>query len=267
MLSIIVPWRDRIELSSTIEHFSKVTEQIRGELIIVNYGGDLADFRRAYDERTLLVDVNVDGEFCKASAHNIGAKLARNQSLFFCDCDIFVEANVISGCLERVQEKNKFVTIDKVKETRPNLANDRKHILSFGYTLRILTANGRRVEIVDSEENLSSGERDAPGLLFVKKSDFEAINGYNGRFKGWGWECQDMICRLSLGIGLYRERHGTLEHLSHDDDARLKGNPEVREKWQNRDRMFRSALSRYDKEDFLGTYLQDLENHEYHVRL
>jgi hypothetical protein len=130
-------------------------------------------------------------------------------------------------------------------------------VVAFGYELHIKTADGRRLEIIDSEEDSQTGLRNAPGLLLVRRDDFVAINGYNAGLHGWGWEDQDMIARLTLGRGLRRVMAGNAIHLSHDDHARIAHYPAVASRWESRDRMFRTALANYDDNNFRGTYDRD----------
>jgi hypothetical protein len=112
---------------------------------------------------------------------------------------------------------------------------------------------------VDNEEDAEDGTRQAPGLLFARREHFEAINGYNAHLHGWGWEDQDMISRLTLGLGLTRINEGRAIHISHDDQARIGFYPPVASRWESRDRMFRAALSNYDNNCFAGTFSQDVE--------
>lgn len=63
-----------------------------------------------------------------------------------------------------------------------------------------------------------------------------------------------MIARLTLGAGLERFIAGYVMHVSHDDHQRLKDYPKCRDRWESRDRMFRTALANYDMSDFCGSY-------------
>ncbi len=260
MISIIIPWKNRDEIYRSIFSFIKVAETINAEIILVNYNGTLDHTKLPANNKLRIITVDDCKHFNKASANNIGASFARHSLLFFCDCDILLSTDVIRRCAQLLKELNTFVTIKHAQEEKLN-SLESNHIQCFGYNMIIKTRDGRQAEIIDFEEDTSTGLRNAPGLLFVKADDFKAINGYSGFLQGWGWEDQDMICRLTLGLGLKRKQHGTLVHLSHDDQARIGEYPPISNRWESRDRMFRTAISRYDQNQFHGTYTEDFSNH------
>ncbi|UEL30068.1 galactosyltransferase-related protein [Pseudarthrobacter sp. L1SW] len=260
MLSIIIPWKNRDEVYRSISRAVVVADELGGEVILVNYSGSLNVSRLPSSRRLRVVEVDGTRYFNKASASNVGAAYANHPLLFFCDCDILLERDVVSECSRLARAPRTFVTVAHVQEESLNSLGT-THIRCFGYHMTIKTQDDLEVQIVDFEEDTSTGLRNAPGLLFVKRDDFVRINGYGGFLHGWGWEDQDMICRLTLGLNLQREQYGTLTHLSHDDRARLSEYPAVENRWESRDRMFRTALARYDRNMFRGTWTEDVKAH------
>jgi|GEM_PF-938829 len=262
MLSIIVSWRDRKELDRALPPMLSAVRQMGGELIIVNFSGNAAMLEQLLGrDRDSLQVVTVEGQrhFNKAAAQNIGAAHASHPTLFFCDCDIVLDPALVAHLTGRLaQEPGHVATLAGVRESELN-SRGARHVVSFGYELRIRTADGRQLRIVDNEEDGESGTRQAPGLLFVRRHDFLAIEGYNSDLHGWGWEDQDMISRLTLGRALTRLTEGHAIHLSHDDHARIAHYPKVASRWESRDRMFRKALANYDEANFLGSYSSDVE--------
>lgn len=263
MLSIVVSWRDRRELAQSLPGLAAAARVTGGGVRVVNFGGSrrlLAEQLAAAGEPPEARVVEVAGQryFNKARAQNLGAAASDHPYLFFCDCDIVVEPEVIADLLERLRSKpGSFATLAGVRESELNSRGGR-HVVCFGYELRIRTADGRELRIFDHEEDAEDGTRQAPGLLMVRRGDFLAVNGYNSRLEGWGWEDQDMISRLTLGGGLERISEGQAVHLSHDDEARIAAYPPCRDRWENRDRVFRQALANYDRADFRGTYDRDV---------
>ncbi len=261
MLTIVVPWRDREELRQAIPGLIQSVAPLGGEVVVVNFSGNNESLLRQLPENVdCLTIASVEGEkfFNKSAAQNIGASVAKNDILFFCDCDILVcpkEVKILAKTLD--QHNEIFATIAGVRETKVN-SRKAKHVTKFGYVLHIQTADGRELEIVDNEEDGKNGTRQAPGLLFVKKKDFAAINGYNSTLEGWGWEDQDIISRLTLGRGLKRIQQGYFTHVSHDDDARMAHYPHFASRWESRDRMFRKALENYNNNCFSGTFDGDI---------
>jgi hypothetical protein len=261
MLSIVVTWRDRVELARSLPSLLETAALAHGDLTVVNFSGSPALLREQIASAARAPNVvEVVGEpyFNKSAAQNIGAFSTCQRVLFFCDCDIVLDPVQVAALAARVdQSPGVFATLAGVRESEEN-SRGGNHVVSFGYQLDIRTADGRRLRIVDNEEDIESGTRQAPGLLIVRRQDFLSIDGYNGTLHGWGWEDQDMISRLTLGAGLERIIEGTAIHLSHGDAARTAFYPEVASRWESRDRMFRTALSNYDAANFRGTYSADV---------
>lgn len=264
MLSLIVTWRDRDELIRALPSMVAAAESVRGELLVVNFGGDTARLNAQLGVFAGCVRVIAGPPqryFHKAVANNLGAQFARYPLLFFCDCDIILPDGLVETLVQRLDTSpGHFATLAGVRETETNSRGGR-HVVSFGYQLDIKTADGRRLRIVDNEEDANDGTRQAPGLLLVRKDDFLRIGGYNGQLHGWGWEDQDMISRLTLGAGLTRINEGHALHISHDDEGRIAAYPPVSSRWESRDRMFRTALANYDDANFMGSFSVDVASH------
>lgn len=269
-LSMVVSWRDRVELERALPSMLTALDAVDGDLHVVNFSGtpELLEAQLgAHADRVNVVEIGGERYFNKAAAQNLGAAHSRGEVLFFCDCDIVLAPDALSGMLALLAEdERRFGTLAGVRESETN-SRRANHVVSFGYELNIRTADGRRLRIVDNEEDADDGTRQAPGLLFVRRGHFEAVDGYNGRLHGWGWEDQDMISRLTLGLGLERVQSGSAVHLSHDDQARIGFYPPVSSRWESRDRMFRAALDNYDRRDFSGTWRADLGRYAERVRL
>ncbi len=256
MLSVIVSWRDRDELAQALPSMAATADRLGGDVTVVNFGGSAERLGRQVGRlggRVRTVEVTGERYFNKARAQNLGAFHTRSPVLFFCDCDIILEPDSTAALARRLLErKGSFATLAGVRESELN-SRQARNVVRFGYELRIKISNGRELRIVDYEENANDGTRQAPGLLLVRREDFVAINGYNGRLHGWGWEDQDMVSRLTLAAGLERIMNGQAIHISHDDAARIANYPTT-DRWESRDRMFRQALAYYDENDFAGTY-------------
>lgn len=264
MLSLVVTWCNRGEFAHALPTMVKSVDSVDGELIVVNFGGDSQRLRtqlQGFSSCVRVISGPPQRYFHKAIANNLGAHFAKHPIIFFCDCDIILPNNLIEKMTQRMMgSPGYFATLAGVRETEKNSRGGR-HVVSFGYQLDIKTADGRHLRIVDNEEDAMDGTRQAPGLLFVRKADFLSINGYNGQLHGWGWEDQDMICRLTLGAGLDRINEGHALHISHDDAARISAYPSVSSRWESRDRMFRMALNNYDDANFQGSYTRDLNQY------
>lgn len=262
MISIIIPWYNRIELKQCLPSMISSCNSLSGELSIVNFGGDINLLKQqiaGFLNQINVINVERVGSFNKPSAQNIGAYNSKYAYLFFCDCDILFKTNVLEELLNKViSQKNSFGTLQGVQETE---INSRKagNITMFGYNLKLRVKDGTEANIIDNEEDAANGTRQAPGILLVNKDDFKKVDGYNSALDGWGWEDQDMICRLTLYTKLQRIYYGTALHISHDEKSRMMGYINYQDRWQSRDIMFRRALSNYDNNNFFGTYSKDIK--------
>ena len=258
-LSIVVTWRDRVELRGALPGLVGTAREVGGEVIVVNFGGSremLSEQLGGWAAGVNVVEAGPREYFNKSCAQNLGASHASGTLLFFCDCDIILDPGAVEQLAGQVMARpGTFGTLAGVRESEVN-SRGGQHIVCFGYELIIRTADGRQLRIKDNEEDATDGSRQAPGLLLVRRSDFLAINGYNSGLRGWGWEDQDMISRLTLGAGLERITSGHAVHISHDDAARMR-HYHIADRWESRDKMFRQALANYDRGDFRGTFAVD----------
>jgi hypothetical protein len=261
MLSTIVTWRNRPQIARCAGSFVELCRRLDGEVVIVDMGGDAAQLAAHLGElRRAVTVVRLEAqEFCKPIAQNVGAARSHHPLLFFCDCDTVLDIDAIVDLVRSVQaDEQAFGSVAHVRESEPaGLA--RGQILTFGYQLSITLVNGRTLQIVDGEPDPLHPTRKAPGLLVVRRSHFVEVGGFDSNLRGWGWEDQDMIARLTLGAGLRRVSRGSALHITHDDASRV---AEYREKdhWATRDRSFRQALANYDRGAFVGTYARDAQH-------
>lgn len=257
-VSIVIPWRDRAQIATTIPTFIAEARAVGGEVVLVNLGGNESDLRRylgSHADGLRVVNRYAAEHFSKPRAMNIGAALCTHDVLFFCDCDVVLEAGSVAALRDAVLgDAGTFATLRYVVEAVPT--EKKGHILRCDYALRIILRSGREVRIENHEHDMPAGHRKAPGLLCVRREHFREIQGYNSHLSGWGWEDQDMICRLTLGLGLRRRSMGQGVHLTHDDEQRTTAY-EQKDKWLSRDRAFRHALAAYDRGEFLGTLSAD----------
>lgn len=260
MVSVVISWCDRNEIEVSIAHFIKAVAAVNGELIIINYAGNgqlLDRYLGGYRNMVRVITVSGEKYFNKACSNNIGGFMARFEYIFFCDCDIILKKDTIQSLYKKVTVNPvTFATLAKVTESvKASIKLD--HILNLGYELKIVTADKRTLKIINHQVDSTSGTRSAPGLVLVKKSHLELVNGFNSALTGWGWEDMDLICRLVLGANLKRIVQGKAIHLSHGDDARVK-KYSIKDRWISRDNVFRECLKNYDANNFKGTLRQDI---------
>src|SRR6185295_1239553 len=156
MLSIVVSWRDRNELGRALPGLIGAARATGGDVTVVNFGGSPDLLREQLGDRAgdvSVVEIRDQEFFNKARAQNLGAAYSTHPYLFFCDCDIVLEPETVTAIVERLDaQPGTFATLAGVRESDLNSRGGR-HVVSFGYELRIRTAAGRELRIVDSEED------------------------------------------------------------------------------------------------------------------
>lgn len=91
-----------------------------------------------------------------------------------------VEAALISDLVKELNSRpGTFATLAGVRESQRN-SRRAGNVVCFGYQLNIRLANGRRLQIVDNEEDAELGTRQAPGLLLARRSAFLRLRRKTG---------------------------------------------------------------------------------------
>ena len=144
MVSIITTWRDRGELSRTLQKLLDCTALLGGDLTVVNFDGSrqmLAEQVRGFEDRVRLVHIDGQQYFHKARAQNLGVACTTNDLLFFCDVDILLEPATLATLIRMLLEKpDSFATLAAVRETELN-ARGGNNVVCFGYELQVRVAN------------------------------------------------------------------------------------------------------------------------------
>lgn len=159
----------------------------------------------------------------KCAGYNYGAKFATTDVLIFLDIDIIIDCNKLMDCINEAR------------------ANDSLECL-IGYNgcafymneqgekqfLRTLDVNDLHSKIKDmhlvtsnlNEFALLGNTKAVGGCLIMTRDSFEAINGFNPMFIGWGYEDNEIISRAHrLGLNVTKSNivDHFLYHLPHCD--------------------------------------------------
>jgi len=155
-----------------------------GEVILVDYGcpDNTGDWVEANLPSVKVIRVTDDPGFCLPRARNTGAAHATSTWICFIDADIIVQ----DGWLEWMQEN-----------------------LQPHHFYR-----------ADPGEGLANLE--TYGTVICSREDFNAVNGYDEVFRGWGGEDDDLYHRLSFLNANAQKRYPNhfVEAISHDDAER-----------------------------------------------
>ncbi|ASZ13767.1 glycosyltransferase [Chitinophaga pendula] len=260
LFSIIIPWSNRPSLLQTLQDNRAAFLSYPTEIIIVNGGGDeamLTDIVRQADLDIQVLSLSAMKVFNKCYCLNVGAHHAKGQYLFFLDADIIFTEALLTEVLTYLPADH-FVTVEKVKESAAKPGGPSSYLSELAYYIEIADITQRRVKIETSRIFINEKSRSAPGLIFMKRADFETVNGMNAALEGWGWEDNDLLARLQLVLALQWKRCGSAIHLTHGDDVRVlpAGSRQVSEQ-----RNFGICLDNYSQGNYLGTYKQDIESY------
>lgn len=269
MISIIIPWRNRQQIASTFARFREVADDIQGEIIIVNFGGDYTFLNsllpRQGRHRVKIINLNGIPYFNLSATRNIGAYHASHELLLFCDCDVFINTDVVRRNVDTlITHSNTFATPEWLVETDKSSLNDGK-IARFRIDMTITLDDGRVIEVPMETKNKAEGARYASGQMFVRKAMLLSINGYNSGFQNWGWEDIDLMIRLKAELGASWVADGIFTHLTHSDEERVLHykNQDLK---NSSDRAYTKGFERYNQGNFLGTYHEDIARfHDYEV--
>jgi glycosyltransferase involved in cell wall biosynthesis len=139
----------------------------------------------------------------------------------------------------RVNDEKSFISMSFSLNVALNYAKY-DHILKCDIDYKLINPELLNMFQID-ENNFYCGtvrnKWDFHGFSFFKKEDAIKINGYNEKFRGWGWDDEDFYRRLEK-IGLERiiimEIDDFLYHIPHDDSLRTANYPEKRKHLTNR---------------------------------
>ena len=137
------------------------------------------------DSRMILIRIEGESYFSQAKAFNLAASfVSENQVILKLDVDYRFQTNSMTRVSPNLGE---FVT-------------------------------GKHNDIIRPEDTYLNG------LLIVRKSDFESVNGYNERLTCYGYDDDDLYVRLQSS-GLKRRTINSssgIIHLAHSDEDRTK---------------------------------------------
>jgi predicted glycosyltransferase involved in capsule biosynthesis len=219
--SVIIPWRDRPELATTLKRNRDIFARHDAEIIVVNAGGDFAALNRLTSEAGVpdVRHVDVPGaSFTRSLCGNIGTLVSRGEVLFLLDADIMLESDVFAESRALLEDGTRFVTIRRIVESQPVMNDnpnepDMSFLAEMRLTKELFTVDGRRAVL--SSLTSPRGLRAGDGQVLVRRRDMVAIGGFNSNLTGWGYEDTDVQVRLQFVLGLERAETGEVIHLSH----------------------------------------------------
>jgi|GEM_PF-2291870 len=254
-VSVIIPWRDRPELGEALRKNAALLGEAPSEIVIVNSGGDRElpreIVRGGWCERLVLIELPGAAGLNRSETLNVGAGHSRGGVLFFLDADVLLAPGFLGEALDTMARHECFVSVARVAETQPELSahpwNPASPIQEKISRTELRHENGHVATVEYSASK--DGTRTGSGLMIVRRRHFDAVQGFNSKLLGWGFEDYDLQFRLQLALGIERHSLGRLIHLSH---RRPDGGDS-----NTRNRAI--CYENYDRGDFLGTLADDEE--------
>ncbi|MBL3659034.1 galactosyltransferase-related protein [Fulvivirga sediminis] len=264
-LDIIIPWKDREELSRCLKDNSTFFAEkgIEPGFIIVNCGGNRQRVRELVDSAEIDFSVRIlhfeyQG-FNKSLTLNLGIHKSVRENIMVLDTDVILGKLDIQ-CLKDSLGNNAFVTLERILEEKPEPEEfpEACELVEIGNFIEFKAANGNTALVEMNRKGLLDSSRSGPGIIALSKKALEDVGGYNSELEGWGWEDLDLISRLQLKNDLKRESMGMAVHMTHDDDVRYI-TPEFDFKRQNEQRNFQVCLINYRLGILEGSLKEDKE--------
>jgi len=252
--TVVVPWRNRPEIEQTLAA-NLAFFGVDVAVLVVNYGGDermLAPIvDRLADPRLRTLSLQAES-FNKSIALNAGIEAAETDSVFTLDADVILVEFDFSQATAAVAQGH-WVTLGRVAESTPD-GIDPGQIAQLAYSMEIVLADGRRTRVETSRRFFEGDARSCPGIVYARRDDLLAIDGYHSELIGWGWEDIDLQVRLGF-LGLNRVELGYGQHLTHGNEIRhVVGSSAADDNRRNQKR----CMMRYDAGNFHGTLRQDV---------
>lgn len=183
------------------------------EIIIVDWSSTtpVEELTNKYaDDRIRVFRVENESRWILTIAYNLAARLSSKAKILKLDCDYVIQPQFFKNC-----ELGKDV---------------------------FYTGNWRVSEDVDV--------RALNGCIFVYRSDFFAVNGYNERIKTYGWDDCDLYGRLQAVAKRKDIDFQNIKHLPHSTASRIEHQPISRvyaEIEANRKRVAKNPWTTKDK--------------------
>lgn len=215
-VSVIIPWRNRPELSSALARNSPIFKRHAAEVLVVNAGGDcdaLKNLLRDLRELKLRVIYLPDASFNRSLCLNVGIWASRADYVFLTDADIVLATDFFAEAIPWLQRGPNFVTPKRIVESNASPDVGSVYLAEQITTTEYITVDGRRAVI--RARVSPKGVRPGDGILLLRRADLLKVGGLNSKLVGWGFEDTDLQIRLQFKLGLTRVEVGRVVHLTH----------------------------------------------------
>ena len=166
-------------------------------------------YQRLMPEVEVCCSVDNSEPFCKAKAVNDAAEQAHGDLFLITDADVVFEPELIFRLISVIPVYpwvQPFTTCVRLSEDATN---------------RLIEQHLPSPLPVRPEDGLTEKIKEAGPLMnAMTRSCFEAVRGYDERFKGWGWEDIAFSRSLDTICGPHFRMEDTIYHLWHPSSAK-----------------------------------------------
>jgi hypothetical protein len=253
--SVVIPWRDRLELKDTLAANAAVFERHAAEVLIVNCGGDPAVVSGMLRERPVPFARQIllpTASFNPPLAKNIGTLYGAGRYVLFLDADISLISDLLDRAERALERHRCFVQVHTVYESQPTQPSGLAHLKEIVYTQRLVFDDGRVVRLRRRLGHDGSGA--GPGLIAVGRQSLIEVGGFNSALGDWGFEADDLQIRLQAVTNLSLKCTGRALHLTSSRDPHAVAG-ETRKEAARRNKL--TCADAYSRGLFRGTYDED----------
>lgn len=174
-----------------------------------------AYWKQHLPDAEIIVQDNLEVPFCKTAAVNAAFRRSHGDVIAIVDADCFIDAAVIEKCAARIREARTW--------------GERLWFIPYRRFYRLTGVATRRLMLGDlrpltdppvpfdheHQHDPAMGHHYAALIQILPREAFEAVNGMDERFKGWGGEDVSFMYAVDTLYGKHRTIDAPVYHLWH----------------------------------------------------
>lgn len=168
----------------------------------------LARWHALFPEWEIVIGEDDPEDFNRSRARNNAFEQSTGDLIVISDADTATTASNIQRAVDLIQGLQRPWAI----------AHDIYYSLTEDFTNRVLAADPG-IDLDDLgpwKSNWRMMDKSEAGVLVMPREAYEAVGGYDERFKGWGYEDNAFCHKLNRMWGQYARTQGPMLHLWHD---------------------------------------------------
>lgn len=190
------------------------------EIVIVDWSSDpplrdVVEHVADGDPRVRLIRVDGEEKWILSRAYNLAVRATSFDKVIRTDCDYSLDRRFVD-----------------VHDLGPDIL-DVQVRTEGGYPTELVTENGvvverKRLSVAPArffagnfKHARNENEVHLNGAVYIKRSDFLRIGGYDERIQTYGWDDEDLYKRLqAAGLEKHNISYDHISHVPHNDDSR-----------------------------------------------